>query len=109
MANVDYVLVGPGPSSADVMALVAVVSGATKVVKTNVLITGDDCTSLTVFPSASRPGSTVIDVYYGGDLADRRAISQRIFDYIVEHTDWDVELDSDDADGIIASRTKATA
>ena len=99
MANVDYVMVGRGPSPTDVMELVRLVSGATDVVKTNVLITGDDRTSLTVRPSASRPGSTLIDIYYGGDIADRRAISQRIFDYIVEHTDWDVELDSDDADG----------
>ena len=109
MANVDHVMVGRGPAPAEVMALVKIASGATDVVKTNVLITGDDRTSLMVRPSASRPGSTLIDVYYGGDIADRRAISQRIFDYIVGHTDWGVELDSDDADGISASRTKANA
>jgi hypothetical protein len=31
----------------------------------------------------------------------------RIYDYLVEHTDWDLTLDSDDADDIIASRIKS--
>lgn len=105
MANVDYVTVGLGPSTQDVMSAVKTAMNATEIVDGNVLVTGDERTAVTVYAS---PGEgAVADVYYGGDLADRRVIAQRIYDYIVEHTDWDVELDSDDADGVLASRAKS--
>lgn len=105
MSNVDYVRVGA--PTADVMEAVRTATGVTEVVDGDTLVNGDDRTSLTVAPSVDDENETVIDVYYGGDLADRRAISQRIYDYIVEHTNWDVTLDSDDAEDVIASRTKA--
>ncbi|WP_261898252.1 hypothetical protein [Mycobacterium marinum] len=102
MANVDYVVVGPGPLLADVTNAVKLASGATDLVNGNVLITGDDRTSLTVY---SDEPEIFVDVYYGADLDQQRAISQRIYDHIVEHTDWDVRLESDETDDIIASRT----
>lgn len=107
MSNVDYVIVGAGPSLSDVMTATKMATDSTEVVNGNVLITGDDCTSLTIYPSPAN--GTVVDVYYGGDLADRRVLSRGIYDYLVEHTDWDVELDSDDAEGIIASRVTTHA
>lgn len=101
MSNVDYVVVGPGPSLADVTDAVKRASSATDLVNGNVLITGDDRTALTVY--ADDP-EIVVDVYYAGDLADRRVVSQRVYDHIVERTDWDVRLESDDADDILATR-----
>ncbi|PQM45017.1 hypothetical protein C1Y40_04825 [Mycobacterium talmoniae] len=105
MANVDYVVLGPGPSLQDVMDAVKAATNATEIVDGNVLVTGDDRTAVTVYSSHGE--GVVADVYYGGELDERRAISRRIYDHIVEHTDWDVELDSDDTAGILASRVKS--
>lgn len=35
---------------------------------------------------------------------DATRTRKRIYDYLVEHTNWDLTLDSDNADAIIASR-----
>lgn len=107
MSNVDYLHVAAPP--ADVMAAVKAATGITELVDGDTLVNGDECTALTIAPSVDDGKATVIDVYYGGELADRRAISRRIYDHIVEHTAWDVELDSDDAADIIASRVTAHA
>jgi hypothetical protein len=54
--------------------------------------------------SSTKGGSGFAEVYHAGEVADRQALSRRIYDYLVEHTDWDLTLDCDDADDIIASR-----
>lgn len=107
MANVDYVVVGPGPSLADVADAVKSASDATEIVD-NRLHTADERAELTVYPRSWQPGTTLIEVYYGGDLAHRRVLSRRVYDYLIDHTDWDVELDSDDADDTIAARKSRT-
>lgn len=103
MANVDYVVVGPGPSLAEVTEAVKTASDATETVD-NRLHTADERAELTVYPRSWQPGATLVEVYYGGDLAHRRALSHRVYDYIVDHTAWGVELESDDADSTIAAR-----
>jgi hypothetical protein len=62
---------------------------------------------VTMYPDDDYPGQWFAEVYHSGDVADRQALSRRIYDYLVEHTDWDLALDSDDADDIIASRIKS--
>jgi hypothetical protein len=101
MANVDYVVVGPGPSLADVTDAVRKAIDATEIVD-NRLHTSDERSELTVCPSANK--DTLVEVYYAGDILVRRALSHRVYDYIVDHTDWGVVLESDDADGTIAAR-----
>lgn len=107
MSNVDYVIVGAGPSLDDVLEAAKTAISATAVVDGKALITGDERTAVKLYESAGE--GVVADVYYGGDLAERRVISRRIYDYIVERTDWDVTLDSDDADDVIVSRIRARA
>lgn len=106
LGNVDYVnvypVVGAGPSVAEVIDVMTQASGATELILGKVLITDDKRTSLSVYEF---DGGIVTDVCYHGVVADRRAISQRIYAYIVEHTNWNVELTSDDAVGLLASRT----
>ncbi len=106
MSNVDYVIVGPGPSQADVLTAVQQAIGAAEIVNGNVLVTGDDQTSVTVYSSGPR---TVVDVYYGGELAERRAVSRRIYDSLAARTNWDLALDSDDVEDVIAMRRVTTA
>lgn len=107
MSNVDYLHVDA--PTADVMAAVRAATAMTELVDGDTLVNGDQRTALTVAPSVDDDNATVVDVYYGGDLADRRVISRRIYDYVVEHTAWDIEWDSDDADGIVASRVTTNA
>lgn len=107
MANVDYVVVGPGPSLADVAEAVKTASDAIEIVD-NRLHTADERAELTVYSRSWQPGTTLVEVYYSGDLAHRRALSRRVYDYLVDYTDWDVELDSDDADDTIAARKSRT-
>jgi hypothetical protein len=46
-------------------------------------------------------------IHFSGDpISARQALARNVFDVLVEHTDWDLVLDSDDAEDIIASRIK---
>jgi hypothetical protein len=54
--------------------------------------------------SSSRNLANSANSPLAGEVADRQALSRRIYDYLVEHTDWDLTLDSDD---VIASRIKS--
>ena len=66
-----------------------------------------DCSQVTMYPDNDYSGQWFAEVYHAGEVADRQALSRRICDYLVEHTVWDLTLDSDDADDIIASRIKS--
>jgi hypothetical protein len=42
-----------------------------------------------------------------GEDSDQALLARRIYDHLVEHTNWDLRLDSDNTDNIIASRIKS--
>jgi hypothetical protein len=66
----------------------------------------DECTQVTMYPDDDYPGRWIAEVYHAGEVVDRQSLARRIYDYLTEHTDWDLTLDSDDADDVVASRIK---
>ncbi|MEZ0362395.1 hypothetical protein ACAG26_01635 [Mycobacterium sp. pUA109] len=108
MANVDYVIVGAGPSPADVTQAVQTAPSVVQVEKERRytrLRTGDERAEVSVWPRSWQPGVTVVEVYHVDD-DDQRALARHIYDYLVDHTAWDLTLDSDNAAEAIASRVK---
>jgi hypothetical protein len=108
MANVDYVLVAgqPSPPSPDdVMQAVKVAIDATEVIDGNRLHTADERAEVTVWSRSWQPSTTVVEVYHAAD-EDQRELSRRIYNYLVEHTAWNLTFDSDNAADVIASRVK---
>lgn len=67
----------------------------------------DERTRIDLYPDSDYPGQWIAEVYHAGEVADRQALARRIYDHLVENTDWDLTLDSDDAADIIASRIKS--
>ncbi|ORA41469.1 hypothetical protein BST20_05055 [Mycobacterium branderi] len=70
------------------------------------LLVGDR-SQVTMYADDDSPGQWFAEVYHAGEVADRQALSRSIYDYLVEHTNWDLTLDSDDANDTIASRIKS--
>lgn len=66
-----------------------------------------DRSQVTMYSDDDYQGRLFAEVYHAGAVTDRQALSRRIYDYLVEHTDRDLTLDSDDADEVIASRIKS--
>jgi predicted small metal-binding protein len=64
----------------------------------------DDRTQVTMYPDSDDPGRWIAEVYHAGADSDQELLARRIYDHLVEHTNWDLTLDSDNADNIIASR-----
>lgn len=102
VSNVDFVVVEGGPSLDDVTAAVIAVTGAFP--RGEYLGLEDDRAGFRVVQQAER---IIIRVYYAGDVEPRQALSLRIYDALVESTDWNLTLDSDDAEDIIATRINA--
>ncbi|QZA17074.1 hypothetical protein K3U93_21105 [Mycobacterium malmoense] len=67
----------------------------------------DDATQVTMYPDSDDPDRWIAEVYRAGADGDQSLLARRIYDYLVEHTNWDLVLDSDNADDILASRTKS--
>jgi hypothetical protein len=105
MANVDYVTVGAGPSRVDVAEAVKATLDITDV-EENRLYIADERVELRVSPSGRWPGGTTVHVYHAGADEAQTVLARRIYDYLVEHTDWDLMLDSDNSQEILASRIK---
>jgi len=110
MANVDYVTIR-GASLADALAALKAAADVTKVVerpRSTTLLNSDERVELSASPRSWEPDTIVVEVYLGGSEEEQLALSRRVYDYLVENTDWDVELDSDNAEDTIASRIRAT-
>lgn len=107
MPNIDYVIVGAGPSLTDVRNAV---KGATQSVESghDWLHPADELASLHFKSDPEVAGGTVVQVYYSADPAALgQAYARCIFEALVHDTDWDLILDSDEAAGVIASWTKS--
>lgn len=106
MANMAYVIVGPGPSLADVHGRV--------VRETRSSVRGgwrypadDDRVTLRVIVDPEASGGHVVQVLRAGDpISARQEFTRDVFDALMAATDWDLTLDSDDSEGVLASRTK---
>lgn len=109
MANVDYVIIGPGPGLANVLSTVNTAVDGVEIVDANRVHTADERAELTVWRRSWQPDTTVVEVYHGGDLADQRALSKRVYGHLLNNTDWDLTLQSDEGDDIVESRIKASA
>jgi hypothetical protein len=59
------------------------------------------------WPDGARPGTTLVTVYHGGD--EGQPLARRVYDSFVDRTDWDLLLESDDAEDTLASRITARA
>jgi hypothetical protein len=106
MANIDYVIVGPGPSASDVITAVTAATGGAQT-DSGWLHPEDERAALRVIADPEVAGGHVVQVHYAGDpTSSRQALARNVYDALVEHTDWDLVLDSDDAEDIIASRIK---
>lgn len=105
MANIDYVLVGPGPSSAEVRDAVQRASDS-DLTESGWLHPADQRAALHVIGDPSGSGH-VVQVYYSGDpVAARHELARKVYDSLAATTVWDLVLDSDDTEDIIAERSK---
>jgi hypothetical protein len=106
MANIDYIIIGPGPSGLDVNATVLAVTGGAQT-DGGWLHPADERAALRVIPDPEVPGGHVVQVHYAGDpISARHALARSVYAALVERTDWDLVLDSDDAEDVLASRIK---
>lgn len=107
MANIDYVVVGGGPSMAEVTAAARAATGSV-LTETGWLHPADDRAALRVVADPDGDGC-VIQVFYAGDPAHlRHELARGVYDALVASTDWDLVLDSDDSEGALAARTLST-
>jgi hypothetical protein len=105
VSNVDYVVVGPGPSLADVRIAVQRATDS-RPGDDGWLNPPDERAALNVIADGDVDGGTVVLVHYAGDpLARRHELARSIYDELVATTDWDLTHDSDDAEDILASRS----
>ncbi len=105
MANIDYVIVGPGPSLADVTTAVR---DATRSVLTDAgwLHPSDERAALRVIADPDSEGC-VVQVHYAGDPVTRRhELARTVYDSLAASTNWDLTWDSDDAQDVLAERTE---
>lgn len=108
MANMDYVIVGPGPSLADVQEVVQAATGSVPA-GPGVLHPDDARASLHITADPEVVGGTVVQVLYAGDPVTRRhELARSVYDELVKDTDWDLSLDSDDTEDVLAERIKST-
>jgi hypothetical protein len=106
MANIDYIIIGSGPSDSDVLTAVTAAIGGAQT-DSGWLHPADERAALRLSPDPEVAGGHVVQIHYAGDpTSARQALARNVYDALVEHTDWDLVLDSDDAEGIIASRIK---
>lgn len=100
VSNIDFVVVESGPSLSEVIEAVARITDAP--IRGDHLDLPDPRAGVLVVERAQR---IIVRVYYAGDVEPRQTLSRRIYDGLAETTDWDLTLDSDDAEDVIASRS----
>ncbi|MBS9535869.1 hypothetical protein KIH27_19990 [Mycobacterium sp. M1] len=107
MSNIDYVIVGTGPLLADVRNMVKNITRSADA-ESGWLHPADERASVYVKPDPECAGGTVVQVYYSADPPTRgQEYARSLYDELVRRTNWDLVLDSDETDGIVASRTKS--
>ena len=103
MSNMDYVIVGAGPSLADVTAAVQIASGSV-LTASGWLHPGDYRAALRVIADPV-DGGCVVQVCYAGDpVRLRHGLARAVYDSLVASTDWDLTWDSDDSEDVLAVR-----
>ncbi|BBX56959.1 hypothetical protein TM48_01443 [Mycobacterium shottsii] len=109
MANVDWVIVGAGPSLTDITAAVQAATGS-ELVDGVLRIADDERASLRVYPGpAIDGGGHVVRIRYaGGPYQLQHDLARTVYDALVEGTDWDLVLDSDELEDIVATRIRST-
>ena len=106
MANIDYVVVGPGPSLAEVASAVQSAINSQEATA-GWLHPADECAALRVIPDPVN-GGHVVQVYYAGDpVRLRHELARSVFDALAGVTNWDLIWDSDDAEDVLAERTRS--
>ena len=109
MANIDIIVVGSGPSLADVTAVVKAATESDQT-STGWLHPADDRAALRVIPDPGVSGGSVVQVYYAGEpVTARQKLARGVYDELAAHTDWNLELWSDDAEDMLASRKMTRA
>lgn len=107
MSNIDYVIVGAGPSLADVRDTVKTITHSADA-EAGWLHPVDERASLYIKPDPECAGGAVVQVYYSGDPPTRgQEYARSLYDELVRCTNWNLVLDSDETDGIVAARTKS--
>lgn len=95
MTNVDYVLVGPGPSSDEVQEAVARITDSVLTPEGKLYpVIGRPTSFLRVLPDRESPGGTAIHVFFASQpVAERHELARSIHRGLAEATDWDLRLD----------------
>jgi hypothetical protein len=109
VANVDDIDIAGAASMEEVADLLSTLLRVpvSKLRDRRPYLRGDDRTQVTMCPDDDYPGQWIAEVYQAGEPADQLALARRIFDYLVERTDWDLTLNSDDdPEYVVASRIK---
>lgn len=106
MANVDDVCITGADSASQVTDLISeLLQVPVSIGKAGrPYLKVDERTQVAMYPDSDDPARWIAEVYHAGADEDQLALAQRVYDHLVEHTDWDLILDSDNADDIIASR-----
>lgn len=108
MTNLDYVIVGPGPSQPEVTAAVR---SATESALTDSgwLHPPDERAALRVIADPE-DGGWVIQVYYAGDPVQlRHELARSVYGALASTTDWNLTWDSDDTEDVVAERIRSRA
>jgi hypothetical protein len=94
MANINYVVVGPGPTFTEVQAAV---DAAIEVLRGRVdLHAEDQRAAVRVIRDPRTPGGNLAQLYYAGIEATHHQLPRRLYDALVANTDWDLSLDAED-------------
>jgi len=109
VTNIDYVIVGSGPSLADVTAAVRAATDSV-LTETGWLHPSDDRAALRVIADPDEGGGWVVQVYYAGDpVRLRHELARTVYDSLAAATGWDLIWDSDDTEDVLAERIKSSA
>lgn len=109
MANVDDVCITGADSAHQVSALISELLQVPVTTHKDgrPYLRVDERSQVSMYPDSDDPNRWIAEVYHAGADEDQRALASRIYDYLAEHTNWDLVLDSDNADDIVASRIRS--
>ena len=103
MPNLDYVIVGPGPSVADVFTAVRLCTSST-LAESGALhpLEGRPDARIYVVPDRLVDEGSVVLVYYSSQpVARRHILAATIHEHLATTTNWDVTLDTDAAEDVV--------
>lgn len=109
MATVDDIAIAGAVTAGEVAQLISAALG----VPVSGLPDGSPCVRIgdlarvTVYPDDDYPGQWVAEVHHSGSDQDQNELARRIYDYLVDSTDWGLTLTSDVApEYIVATRKR---